>query len=58
MKSVGLTEGTLSKADLVLLVTDHSSYDYAFIERHAGCIVDTRGAFRKNGIKSEKVYRA
>ncbi|SPP99524.1 UDP-N-acetyl-D-glucosamine 6-dehydrogenase [Candidatus Sulfobium mesophilum] len=58
MKSVGLTEDNLKEADLLILVTDHSAYDYAFIERHAGCIVDTRGAFRKNGIKSEKVYRA
>jgi UDP-N-acetyl-D-glucosamine dehydrogenase len=58
MKSVGLTEENLRKADIVLLVTDHSAYDYGFIERHASSVVDTRGAFRKNGIKSEKVHRA
>ena len=58
MKSTDLTEKALRKADVVLLITDHSAYDYDLIERHARCIVDTRGAFRKNGIKSGKVYRA
>ncbi len=58
MKSIELAEETLKNADLVLLVTDHSSYDYSFIEKHASCIVDTRGVFKKNGIHSEKVYRA
>lgn len=58
MKSVELTEETLKKADLILLITDHTSYDYAFIERHAKCIVDTRNAFERNGVKSEKVRKA
>lgn len=58
MQSVELTEESLKKADLVLLLTDHTSYDYAFIERHAQCIVDTRNAFRKNGVESEKIYKA
>jgi len=58
MKSVELTEEILKKADMVLLVTDHTCYDYPFIEKHASCIVDTRGVFKKNGINSGKVYRA
>jgi UDP-N-acetyl-D-glucosamine dehydrogenase len=48
----------LKRADLVLLVTDHTAYDYAFIERYARCIIDTRDAFRRRGINSKKVYRA
>jgi len=58
MKSVKLTEETLKRADLVLLVTDHTAYDYAFIERYARCIIDTRDTFRRRGIDGKKVYRA
>jgi len=58
MGSVELTEEILNGADITLLVTDHSAYDYAFIERNARLIVDTRDAFRRNGIRSEKIYRA
>jgi len=58
MKSVKLTEETLKRADLVLLVTDHTAYDYAFIERYARCIIDTRDAFRRRGIDSKRIYRA
>jgi UDP-N-acetyl-D-glucosamine dehydrogenase len=58
MKSVKLTEEILKRADIVLLVTDHTAYDYAFIERYARCIIDTRDAFRRRGIDSKKVYRA
>ncbi|MBI3399388.1 MAG: nucleotide sugar dehydrogenase [Deltaproteobacteria bacterium] len=58
MKSIELTEETLKGADMALLATDHTSYDYAFIERHAQCVLDTRDAFRKNKINSRKVYKA
>ena len=57
MHSVSLTEEALKQADLVLLATDHGVYDYAFIEKHAPIIIDTRNAFESNGIKSGKVYR-
>jgi UDP-N-acetyl-D-glucosamine dehydrogenase len=30
----------------VLIVTDHSAYDWAWIARHAPLIVDTRNATR------------
>jgi UDP-N-acetyl-D-glucosamine dehydrogenase len=58
MKSVSLTENALKKADIVLLVTDHTAYDYAFLAKHAPCIIDTRDAFRKNGIVNKKIYKA
>ena len=58
MKSVRLTERVIRKADLTLLLTDHTAYDYSFIEKHAQCIVDTRNAFQKNGIKSKKISKA
>ncbi|MGC2692142.1 MAG: nucleotide sugar dehydrogenase, partial [Desulfobaccales bacterium] len=46
MRSTPLTAETLQEADLVLLVTDHSAYDYAWIASQARLIVDTRNAFR------------
>ena len=46
MESVPLTSETLTQADLVLLVTDHSDLDYAWIAREANLIVDTRNAFK------------
>jgi UDP-N-acetyl-D-glucosamine dehydrogenase len=58
MKSIELNKQNLRGADLVLLMTDHSSYDYLFIERHAQCILDTRNAFARSGINSRKVYKA
>jgi UDP-N-acetyl-D-glucosamine dehydrogenase len=58
MKSVALTEEVLGGVDLVVLVTDHSAYDYSFIERHAKYIVDTRNAFGRKGIKSRKIFKA
>lgn len=34
------------QADCVVLVTDHSAFDYAGIAKHARLVVDTRNAFR------------
>jgi len=58
LKSVELTEDALQNADVTLLLTDHSCYDYPYIERNARCIVDTRNAFEKYGIKSSKIFKA
>ena len=41
--------------DCVLIVTDHSDYDYARIVREAQVVVDSRNATR--GIQSEKIVR-
>jgi len=46
LESTPLTAETLQEADLVLLVTDHSHYDYAWIASQAHLIVDTRNAFK------------
>lgn len=45
----------LSRYDCVLIVTDHSSYDYQRIVRDAQLVVDTRNATR--GIDSPKIVR-
>lgn len=56
LASVPLTEETLKAADLVLLTTDHSVFDYAWIASQARLIVDTRNAFK--GRKSPHIYQA
>jgi len=45
----------LGQYDCVLIVTDHSSYDYAEIVAEANLVVDTRNATK--GIESPKVVR-
>lgn len=44
--AVPLTEEELAKADVVVLATDHSSFNYPWIAEYARKIVDTRNAFR------------
>jgi UDP-N-acetyl-D-glucosamine dehydrogenase len=45
----------LGQYDAVLIVTDHTSYDYAAIVEQAQLVVDTRNATK--GIKSAKIVR-
>jgi len=58
LMSTPLTAEYLSHMDCVLIVTDHSSYDYDFIARHAPIIVDTRNATRAVVCKHARIYRA
>ena len=58
MVSVDLTKNNLAKYDLVLLSTDHSDYNYKFINSASKLLLDTRNAFEKAGVKSDKVYKA
>jgi UDP-N-acetyl-D-glucosamine dehydrogenase len=51
-----LNQDTLQQADLVLLVTDHSDYDYPWIASQAKLILDTRNAFK--GIGGGHIYQA
>ena len=51
MKRASLDD--LGKYDCVLIVTDHSDYDYAKIVRESQLVVDTRNATK--GIKSDKI---
>ena len=46
MRSVELTGAELEAADCVLIATHHRAYDWSWIGRHAGLIVDTRGVMR------------
>jgi UDP-N-acetyl-D-glucosamine dehydrogenase len=58
MESVELTAQTLSKYDLIILSTDHSNFDYKMVAENAKLIIDTRNAFEKNKISSDKIYKA
>jgi UDP-N-acetyl-D-glucosamine dehydrogenase len=53
MKSTPLDK--IKDYDCVLIVTDHSSYDYKKIVSEAQLVVDTRNATR--GIDSKKIVR-
>lgn len=58
MESVEITEKNLQVFDLLLLSTDHDEYDYEFIIQNSKLVIDTRNAFRKQGIQSDKLYDA
>lgn len=49
LSSVELTAETLREADCVVIVTDHSDYDWDWIADRARLIVDTRNAVRTTG---------
>jgi UDP-N-acetyl-D-glucosamine dehydrogenase len=55
--SVPITKGSLKKYECVVISTDHSSYDYEFILKHAPLIVDTRNAMSRFG-QNRKVVKA
>jgi len=52
MSSKPLTEELLREADLVVIITDHTEYDYQWIVNNASLVVDTRNATK--GIRSAR----
>jgi UDP-N-acetyl-D-glucosamine dehydrogenase len=46
IKSVQITPANIRKYDAVVILTDHSAYDYAMIVKNARLIVDTRNAVK------------
>lgn len=44
MSSTPLTPASLAEQDAVLIVTDHSKFDYDLVVEHAALVVDTRNA--------------
>jgi UDP-N-acetyl-D-glucosamine dehydrogenase len=52
--SIELSEPTLSKADVVVLTTNHTAFDVEFIQKHAGMIVDLRNMIKEGG---DQVYK-
>jgi len=55
--SVPITKESLKKYDCVVIATDHSSFDYELILKHASLIVDTRNAMSRFG-QNGKVVKA
>lgn len=53
-RSVALTKSALRRADLVVILTDHSCFDYQLILRESRRILDTRNAIARRGI--DKLY--
>jgi UDP-N-acetyl-D-glucosamine dehydrogenase len=58
MNSVPLTEKNLNKYDCVVISTDHTAYDYAFIAKHARLVIDTRNACKNNKIIGKNIVKA
>ncbi|RJO67915.1 MAG: nucleotide sugar dehydrogenase [Myxococcales bacterium] len=58
MKSKPLTAKTLASADVVLIATDHTAFDYEFIAEHAPLVIDTRNAAKRVKKHRAKIRRA
>jgi UDP-N-acetyl-D-glucosamine dehydrogenase len=58
MSSQPLTEVYLQAQDCVLIVTDHSAYDWDWIVRNAQLLVDTRNATRNVRFGRERIVHA
>jgi len=50
LESIELTDEALRGADCVLILTDHSSYDFARIAEQAHLVVDTRNAIKRRDL--------
>ncbi|MBW1974152.1 MAG: nucleotide sugar dehydrogenase [Deltaproteobacteria bacterium] len=58
MKSTPLDKKTLRSFDAVVIITDHSAYDYRWIVENSQLIVDTRNATRGLDRYSYKIVKA
>jgi len=58
LKSSNFTADFLKQMDAVVIVTDHSSYDYEWIVRHANLVLDTRNATREVKTNRHKIIKA
>lgn len=57
LKRTPLTPANLAKADLVVVVTDHSEYDYSMIVKHSKVVLDTRNATARVRVGRSKIYK-
>jgi len=58
MTSQALTPELLRGQDAVLIVTDHTAYDWSFVVEHAPLVVDTRNAMKGVTAHRERIVRA
>jgi UDP-N-acetyl-D-glucosamine dehydrogenase len=47
LSSVELTPQSIASYDCVVLLTDHSDFDYELILKHSRLLIDTRGKYRQ-----------
>jgi UDP-N-acetyl-D-glucosamine dehydrogenase len=57
-RSVPLSAETISSADAVVIVTDHSSIDYELVLEHADLLIDTRNALARFADAPGKIIKA
>ena len=57
LASEPLTEELLAEQDCVVIVTDHSTYDWDWIVSGSSLVVDTRNATRAVTHFRERIYR-
>jgi UDP-N-acetyl-D-glucosamine dehydrogenase len=57
LRSQELTDDLLAGADLTVIVTDHSAYDYARIVEKSRAVVDTRNATRAVRTGRDKIVK-
>jgi UDP-N-acetyl-D-glucosamine dehydrogenase len=53
-----LTAGLLAAQDAVVVVTDHSAYDWPWVVEHASLIIDTRNATRQVLTRRDRIVKA
>jgi UDP-N-acetyl-D-glucosamine dehydrogenase len=58
MTSQPLTTESLGVQDCLVIVTDHSAYDWAWVVAHASLVVDTRNATRGVSTARGRIVRA
>ncbi len=58
MTSKKLTAAMMKSYDCVLIATDHTSYDYPWIVKHARLVVDTRNATKNVKTGRKKIVKA
>lgn len=58
MSSTELTPEFLAAQDCVLIATNHTAYDYAYIVEHSRMVLDTRNATRDVRVGREKIFKA
>ena len=57
-RGVWLDRGELEAASLVIIITNHSLYDYDFIVKHSQFVLDTRNATKNVKDGREKIRKA
>ncbi len=58
LNSSPLTKALLQRVDAVVVVTDHSQVDYAWVVRHASLIIDTRNVTKGMNQWRKKIVKA